>query len=117
MHFKLDENLSDTLTRLFVEAGHDAVTVVEQGMAGEGDAGVAAVCAAENRVLVTLDTDFADIRVYPPEHYPGLVVLRLSRQGPRHQVEVVSRFLRQLHGPSLQGQLWIVEDARVRIRE
>ena len=117
MQFKLDENLSGQLTRLFVEAGHDAVTVEEQGMAGEGDTDVAAVCAAEGRVLMTLDTDFADIKVYPPEHYPGLVVLRLSRQGPRHQAEVVSRFLQQLRGSSLQGQLWIVEDTRVRIRE
>ena len=116
MRFKLDENLSGKLTRLFAEAGHDAVTVGEQGMTGEGDAGVASVCAAEGRVLVTLDTDFADIRVYPPERYPGIVVLRLGRQGPRHQMEVVSRLLRQLSGPSLQGQLWIVEDTRVRIR-
>ena len=117
MRFKLDENLSDKLTPLFVEAGHDAVTVADQGMAGDGDEDVATVCAAEGRVLVTLDTDFADIRLYPPERYPGLVVLRLSRQGPGHQAEVLSRFLRQLRGPSLQGQLWIVEDARVRIRE
>ena len=117
MRFKLDENLSDKLTRLFVEAGHDAVTVAEQGMAGDGDAAIATACADEGRVLVTLDTDFADIRLYRPERYPGLVVLRLSKQGPRHQTEVVSRFLRQLHGSSLQGQLWIVEDARVRIRE
>ena len=117
MRFKLDQNLSDKLTGLFVEAGHDAVTVAEQGMAGDGDADIATVCATEGRALVTLDTGFADIRLYPPGRYPGLVVLRPSRQGPRHQAEVVSRFLRQLHGPSLQGQLWIVEDARVRIRE
>ena len=117
MQFKLDENLSDKLTMLFIEAGHDAVTVTEQGMAGHVDTDVATVCAAENRVLVTLDMDFADIRAYPPERYPGLVVLRLGTQGPRHQAEVVSRFLRQVHGSSLQGQLWIVEDARVRIRE
>ena len=113
MRFKLDENLSDKLTRLFIEAGHDAVTVAEQGMAGDGDAAIATVCAAEGRVLVTLDTDFADIRLYRPERYSGLVVLPLSKQGPRHEAEVVSL----LHGSSPQGQLWIVEDERVRIRE
>lgn len=35
-------------------AGHDAVTVAEQGMAGDGDADVAAACATEGRVLVIL---------------------------------------------------------------
>ena len=86
-------------------------------MAGYGDADIATVCAAEGRALVTLDTDFADIRHYPPSLYSGLVVLRLSRQGPRHQAEVISRLLSQLDVPSLRGQLWIVEDAQVRIRE
>ena len=86
-------------------------------MAGEGDAAIATVCATQGRALVTLDTEFADIRLYPPERYPGLVVLRLSKQGPRHQAEVVAPLLRQLHDSSLRGQLWIVEDARVRIRE
>ena len=119
MRFKLDENLSGNLIRLFVEAGHDAVTVGQQGMSGGGDASVASVCVAESRVLVTLGTDFADIRVAPPEDYPGILVLRLGRHGPRRQVEVVLRLLRQLYGTSLslQGQLWIVEDRRVRVRE
>ena len=117
MRFKLDENLSAELPRLFIEAGHDAVTVAEQGMAGGGDPAIASVCLNEGRTLVTLDLDFADIRAYPPYRYPGLVVLRLSRQGPSHQLEVVSRLLQQLPGGSLQGQLWIVEDSRIRIRE
>ena len=71
MRFKLDQNLSDKLTGLFVEAGHDAVTVAEQGMAGDGDADIATVCAAEGRALVTLDTGFADIRFYPPGAIPA----------------------------------------------
>ena len=117
MRFKLDENLSAEIPRLFTEAGHDAVTVAEQGMAGEGDPAIASACLNEGRALVTLDADFADIRVYPPHIYPGLVVLRLGSQGPSHQTEVISRLLPQLSERSLQGQLWLVEDTRVRIRE
>lgn len=117
MLFKLDENLPGVLAGLFIQAGHDAVTIMDQGMTGTSDPRVASVCLNEGRALVTLDTDFADIRTYPPQRYPGLVVFRLSRQGPRHLLGVAARFLRMLPGTSLQGLLWIVEDEKVRIRE
>ena len=34
MRFKLDENLPIELKRRFTESGHDAVTVLDQGMGG-----------------------------------------------------------------------------------
>ena len=74
MRFKLDENLPLQLERLFTEFGHDAVTVLDQGMGGTADSHVASACLREDRVLLTQDTDFADIRMYPPGEYPGIVV-------------------------------------------
>ncbi|MDE2937672.1 MAG: DUF5615 family PIN-like protein [Chloroflexota bacterium] len=117
MRFKLDENLSPTIARLLREAGHDASTVAEQGLAGAEDPDVASVCLDEGRILLTLDLDFSDVRAYPPHRYPGLIVLRISSQAPRRQLDVVSRMLPSLSGSSLQGQLWIVDDSRIRIRE
>ena len=117
MRFKLDENLSPTIAGLLAGAGHDATTVAEQGLAGAEDPDIASVCLDEGRILVTFDLDFADVRAYPPHRYPGLIVLRISSQAPRRQMEVVSRILPSLSGRSLNGQLWIVEDSRIRIRE
>ncbi|MCY4113992.1 MAG: DUF5615 family PIN-like protein [Chloroflexi bacterium] len=71
MRFKLDENLPLQLKRHFTESGHDAVTVLDQGMGGATDAEVASVCLGEERILVTQDIDFADIRMYPPGQFPG----------------------------------------------
>ena len=65
MRVKLDENLPLQLSRLFTESGHDAVTVLDEGIGGATDAEIASVCLAEERVLVTQDVDFADIRMYP----------------------------------------------------
>lgn len=73
MRFKIDENLPGDVVEMLGEAGHDAVTVLDQGMGGQSDASVSAAIVRENRVLVTLDLDFADIRAYPPEQYPGLL--------------------------------------------
>ncbi len=116
MRFKLDENLPAEAADLLRDAGYDAVTVLEQEMSGETDASVAAVCEQEGRVLVTLDTDFADLRTYPPEDYPGLFVLRLRRQDKPHVLGVLRRMLPMLGTEQLDARLWIVDEERVRIR-
>ena len=73
-----DENLPVQLRSLFAESGHDAATVVDEGLGGASDVEVAAVCIGEERVLVTQDLDFSDIRTYPPAEHYGIVVFRLS---------------------------------------
>jgi predicted nuclease of predicted toxin-antitoxin system len=52
-------------------AGHDALSVLEQDLGGWADPGIASICQAVGRVLVTLDADFADVRAYPPGAIPG----------------------------------------------
>ena len=116
MRFKFDENLPKEMAALFSEAGHDAVTVLDQQMGGQEDPDIAAVCLNEGRALVTLDLDFSDIRVYPPHRYPGIVVLRVSSQLREDLLDVGGYLLGHVSS-ALQGQLWIVEDSRIRIRE
>ena len=117
MRFKLDENLPVELADLFREAGHDAVTVLDQGLGGARDPDLASACVREGRIIVTFDTDFSDIRTYPPGAYSGLVVFRLDSQTRNHVLEIGTRFLQALSGAVLDGQLWIVEESRIRVRE
>lgn len=72
MKFKIDENLPVEIAVLLRDAGYDATTVVDQGLGGSADPGIASVCRNEDRVLVTLDMDFADIRTYPPDHQTSI---------------------------------------------
>ena len=116
MRLKLDENLPSELARLFIEAGHDAVTVLDQDIGGATDAIVASVCLSEGRAIVTMDTHFADIRGYPPHLYPGIVVFRLDIQTRDHVLAIGARLLPTLLEEVLQGRLWIVEDSRVCVR-
>jgi predicted nuclease of predicted toxin-antitoxin system len=116
MQFKVDENLPIEVAELLKEAGHDATTVVEQRLGGEADAEIASVCQREGRALVTLDTDFADIRAYPPTQYAGLVVLRLRRQDKPYVLDLLTRLTEMFSSEPLAGHLWIVEEGRIRIR-
>ena len=87
----------------------------DQSLVGRADTEIAAVCATENRAIVTLDLDFSDIRTYPPASYAGIVVLRVSRQEREHVLSVCREMIRLLDTEELVGTLWIVEDSRVRI--
>ena len=117
VRFKLDENLPVELADLFRAAGHDAATALDQNLKGARDSDLASVCRREGRAIVTLDTDFADIRAYPPNAYPGLLVLRPSAQSRDRILILGTRLVNVLPGATLAGQLWVVEDSRIRVRQ
>ena len=116
MLFKLDENLPASLISAFGAAGHDAATVPGQGLQGESDPAVAEACRNEERILVTLDVGFADIRAYPPRDHPGIVVLRLRNHAIPHLSATINRVLKLMAERPVANTLWIVEENRVRFR-
>jgi predicted nuclease of predicted toxin-antitoxin system len=83
---------------------------------GKPDSIIVDVCVREKRVLVTLDLDFADIRAYPPDQYPGLIVLRVHQQDKQHVIQTFEHVISVLDRERIDGRLWIVEERRIRIR-
>ncbi|MBM3748748.1 MAG: hypothetical protein FJW34_23485 [Acidobacteria bacterium] len=116
MTFKIDENLPAEAATLLRAGGFAADTVRDERLAGACDEAVADVVRRENRVLVTLDLDFSNIRAYPPEAYSGIIVLRVRRQDKRTVLAVLRRAIGVLSRQSPAGQLWIVEIDRIRYR-
>lgn len=116
MRFKIDENLHEAVAAALRVEGHDAQTVVEEGFRGHSDREIAEICCQEQRAIITLDLDFADIREYPPENYPGLIVLRVASQARPRVLWIVSQIFDLLEHQRLTGHLWIVSENGVRIR-
>ena len=54
MMFKMDENLPIDIADLLRQEGYDALSVMDQDVAGHPDADVAALCQREQRAIVTL---------------------------------------------------------------
>ncbi|HMO26416.1 MAG TPA: DUF5615 family PIN-like protein, partial [Tepidisphaeraceae bacterium] len=115
LRIKVDENLPDEVADLFRQAGHDAMTVADQRLAGKPDQRVSEIARSEGRALVSLDLDFADVRVYPPGRYPGLIVLRLAVQSKPRVLEVIARALPALASQPVAGRLWIIDERSIRI--
>lgn len=116
MNFKIDENLPTEAAQLFQESGHDAQTVYDEGLQGRPDWALSRRCQEENRILVTLDRGFSNIRSYPLQSYPGFVVLRPRLQDKNRVLELLRRIIPLLSEEPIEHHLWIVEDVRVRIR-
>ncbi|MEX0613743.1 MAG: DUF5615 family PIN-like protein [Pirellulales bacterium] len=116
LKFKVDENLPTEAASILTAAGHDALTAPDQKLGGQSDSVIMAVCRSEGRVIVTLDLDFADIQLYPPADYAGIIVLRLARLDKHRLLRAVDRLLPILNKEPLAGKLWIMDETRIRIR-
>ena len=76
MKVKIDENLPAEIGADLRDLGHDAVTVVDQGMAGIDDDRLMFRVEEEFRVFMTLDKGIANIQAYSPKRFAGLILLR-----------------------------------------
>jgi hypothetical protein len=113
---KVDENISVSGVNLLRNDGHDVATVREQGLGGAADDRIFAVCASEERILITLDRDFGHVPRFPPQRSAGIVILDLG--GPESQRLLHDRlrdFLSVGATRPVNGELWIVELGRVSV--
>ncbi len=116
MKFKCDENLPVEVAALFCREGHDALSVLDEYLGGTADPTIAGVCRDEERILVTLNLDFASIQTYPLQDYHGIIVLRLARQDRNVMLAIIPGLLALLRTEAVARRLWIVNEPRVRIR-
>lgn len=116
MKFKIDENLPVEVAERLRQEGYDALSVYEQYLGGSPDSDLASICQEEKRAIITLDTDFANIRTYSPKQFFGLIVLRLRRQDKFHVLKILERLIPKLASEAIEHHLWIVEETRIRIR-
>ena len=85
MKFLLDEDVPVKLLTTLRTAGHDVTRVT----ASTPDPAVAVQARHEGRVLITLDKDFANSALYPPERC-AIVLIRIH---PPYAGEIIHAFL------------------------
>jgi predicted nuclease of predicted toxin-antitoxin system len=115
LKFKLDENLDFRLAAAIQEKGFDGDTVLDETLSGISDDGLFEVCKKSDRVLITLDLDFANPLRFPPRCAPGIMVLRPQNPKLEQVRSLLFNALARLKEESIEGRLWIVEPGRVRI--
>ena len=117
MNFKIDENLPVEFVEMLKSSGYEAMSVFEQDLNGKVDSAIINKCLEENFILVTLDLDFADIKLYPSYKYPGIITIRAKYQYKWHLLEILKSVIPNLKHEKIKGKLWIVEENKIRIRD
>jgi len=115
--FKLDENLPIEICGLFNSAGHNAVTAIEEGLAGKSDSKIVETCSQEDRVLVTLDVGFAGSFNLSKGLVRGIMLLGLRRADKNSVSRAIQSALGLLASEDISGRVWIVEDSQIRISD
>ncbi len=117
MRVKPDENLTRHPKAALMDRGHDVETIADEGLLSQTDSAVAAAAKSEGRVIFTLDSDFADVRRFPPGEHPGVVLFRPRTIGPRAVNAFIESFAARPDLADLAGALVIVEPHRIRMRQ
>lgn len=115
MKIKLDQNLSIHLREILAALNHDVDTVFDEGLTGVDDGVVLKAASLQDRILFTLDTDFLNLKAYPPRSHSGIVVFRPPRQGALTLMKFVRAFVLSSDLRRHHGRTTIVERTRIRV--
>ena len=107
MRFLIDAQLPVGLTRLFQEAGHEAVHVHEVGLLGARDNEIRSFAARGDMVVVTKDRDFVIMRQLS-DRAPKVVWVRIVNTTNRMLAEKMRPIMREVLTALGEGE-FIVE--------
>lgn len=112
MKFLLDEDVPLALLRALKRAGHDAIRIIPS----TPDPIIAGQARTEGRILITLDKDFTNTKLYPPTQ---LTTVHIQIHPPYAQyiVEAVHSLIATLPAEKFVGLILLQKGGLLRIRE
>jgi len=112
MRFLADENISLSVVNFLMARGHDVLTLSDIKKTGISDEEVAEIGEKENRIVLTLDSDFGYIYYFARRERINIVVLKPCTPTPESVKKLLETLL-ELKA-ELRG-LVIVTEKKVRI--
>lgn len=114
MRLLLDENIPRSLFEHLIAQGHDVVSVAVR-MSGATDREVLQFATQEERVLVTVDQDFANILTFPQFTHAGILFLRSRVINPVVIKQLLDGALATVAPNRIYGRLVVVSSRHIRI--
>jgi predicted nuclease of predicted toxin-antitoxin system len=115
--FLVDANLSPTIARRLDEAGHDAIHVIDLGLADASDLDLLLRAEEDDRVIISADADFGALISTHGRQSPSVILLRSADHlSPTQQAALLLANLPQLASELTTGAIASLGRGRLRIR-
>ncbi len=116
MNLFADECVYKITVDLLRSWGHDVLTAQEVGLSGKPDEEILAYAVRHERVLITIDMDFSNIRHYTPESHRGIIVAKIRPRNADAVHKVLQHLLNNIKPDRLNTSLVIIDQTKYRIR-
>ena len=110
-----DENISPRVVSFLRQQGIDVVDTKEEKWHGKNDEYLLEKAFADNRFILTHDSDFGTLAVKEGKNYYGIIYLRMKLPKVQNVIRALEKLL-SLNIELYPGNLIVVDNARVRIR-
>lgn len=115
MRFLLDQSAEARIGTFLVSIGHDATRVGKDHPPGLPDNQVLAIAVAEDRVLLTNDSDFGELILKDSHPHVGVIYFRFPLDGTANQKILALQRLLATHTRDLDAYLTVtLRGVRVR---
>lgn len=116
MRFLIDNALGVAVAEGLRAAEHDAVHVRDRGMARAADDEIFSLAVAEQRVIVSADSDFSLLLVLSHQTQPSFLLFRCINRRPAVILRLLLGNLERLREDIEAGCVAVFEDERIRVR-
>jgi len=116
--FLIDEDCPLSLEPLLNNKSYDTVHVKTSGLSGTKDPELFIFAQKEQRIIISRDLGWANIKIYPPSTHCGLIILRLPFESIAIEIrQVVERFIDRVNMQEISGATVVVDKNKFRIRK
>ena len=112
MRFLIDENIRKDVVDFLKSAGHDVLTVA----AGSQDGKIAQTAQESKRIILTHDQHFADILMYPPQKYSGIIRIKIHPPVAPVVIHALNDLIHKFTPEQIDKKLIVLEKDGFRMR-
>jgi len=117
MKLLLDQNIRSETLDFLRDLELDVTSTRELKIERLSDDEIMEIAKELNRIVVTFNSDFGDIRYFPPGSHPGVIRLKIEPQILEVVHPILKYLFKTVKHTDLENALTIVTESKIRIRK